>query len=78
VSNMNCASGFIDPDLLPADATGGTALRYTGGFFIFNWNVPKAAGKCYQVVVVTPDGVAQMSDPSTYPPTAEWAYFRAK
>ena len=33
-------------------------LRYDtqGGQFIFNWQTPKGAGKCYDVILKTQDG----------------------
>ena len=61
VTKISCLSGPLDPELLPTDATGGTVLRYAGGFFIFNWAVPKGANICYEVTVQTPDLASQMS-----------------
>jgi hypothetical protein len=39
-------------------ATGGTSLRYdaTAGQFVYNWQTPKQAGKCYRVTMTTQDG----------------------
>jgi subtilisin family serine protease len=54
--SVNCVSGDIDPQLLEADSTSAVGLRYSSGQFIFNWAVPKGAGKCYQVTIVAADG----------------------
>ena len=52
-----CASGTATDDI-EEYATGGTVLRYDtqGGQFIFNWQTPKGAGKCYDVILKTQDG----------------------
>jgi hypothetical protein len=76
VSSVDCTSGAVDPSLLPTDATGATSLRYTDGQFIFNWDVPKAAGKCYRVTVVTQDGSTVMSGATGT--SIQEAYFRSK
>ena len=53
---MTCTGTSFDA--VEITATGGTSLRYdtTGGQFIYNWQTPKAAGKCYRVTVGTTDG----------------------
>lgn len=45
-------------DDIETSATGGTSLRYdtTAGQFIYNWQTPKQAGKCYSVTMTTQDG----------------------
>jgi hypothetical protein len=45
-------------DEVEMTATGGTSLRYdsAGGQFIYNWQTPKTAGKCYRVTMTTQDG----------------------
>jgi hypothetical protein len=75
-TQTNCAPGDLDTTLLP-DATGGTSLRYADGQFIFNWAVPKGAGKCYQVWVKSADGWTQMFSSFTSA-TEQKAYFRSK
>jgi large repetitive protein len=57
VNLVACTSGPEDI-IETLSATVGTSLRYdtTGGQFIYNWQTPKLAGKCYKVVVVTADG----------------------
>jgi hypothetical protein len=52
------ASNPVDDIPTDALATGGTGLRYdtTGGQFIFNWQSPKGANQCFDVVVTTADG----------------------
>ena len=53
-----CGDASAPVDEIEALATGGTTLRYdtTGGQFIYNWQTPKLAGKCYSVSVTTQDG----------------------
>jgi hypothetical protein len=72
----SCTPGVIESDLLPGE-TGGTSLRYSEGQFIFNWQVPKAPNKCYQVLVESPDGNRVMSGPGGSPASQE-AYIRTK
>jgi hypothetical protein len=45
-------------DEIETVATGGTSLRYdwTAGQFIFNWQTPRTAGKCYRVTMTAQDG----------------------
>jgi hypothetical protein len=71
-----CTAGILEPDTLPT-ATGGTSLRYTEGQFIFNWQIPKPASVCYQVVVQSLDGNRIMSGPNGTPPSQE-AFIRTK
>jgi hypothetical protein len=49
-------------------ATGGTVLRYdaTAGQYVYNWQTPKQAGKCYRVTMTAQDG------------SYLWAFFRLK
>jgi hypothetical protein len=57
VQQVGCGfTGTEDP--IELYSTGGTSLRYdsTGGQFIQNWQTPKAAGKCYTVILTTDDG----------------------
>ncbi|HLM07009.1 MAG TPA: PxKF domain-containing protein [Blastococcus sp.] len=61
--SVSCASlsGAADEIESLASATGGTALRYdlTAGQFVYNWKTP-AAG-CYQLTMLSADGVTQAS-----------------
>ena len=74
VTKITCAPGPLDPELIPADPTGGTELRYTGGNFHFNWSTPKGANICYEVTVRTPDLASQM----TLTGVEVDAYFKSK
>jgi len=76
LSLATCTPGVIESDTLPT-ATGATSLRYTEGQFIFNWQVPKAANKCYQVLVEAADGNRVMSGPGGIPLSQE-AFVRTK
>ena len=40
------------------DARARTTLRYdtAAGQFVYNWQTPKQAGKCYSVTMTTQDG----------------------
>jgi hypothetical protein len=73
---LSCTAGTTDPDVLPA-ATGGTSFRYADGQFIFNWDTPKPAGKCYQVWVSSEDG-SVLDVTSTTGDVAKEAYFKSK
>ena len=75
--NVSCATGDVDPTLLPIVSTADTGLRRTGDRFQFNWFVPKGAGKCYQVVIQTVDGSTVMVGAVGGTPVVE-AYFRSK
>ncbi len=59
MTTVTCSSG-VSEDVVPISelATGGTSLRYdsTGGQFIFNWQTPKQAGKCYRIAMTAKDG----------------------
>ena len=50
------------PANIVAEATGpsGAVVAYNAvaGQFIFNWQTPKTAGRCYSVTVTTQDGSA--------------------
>jgi hypothetical protein len=74
VEKVSCVAGPLDPTPLPTDATGATELRYSGGNFIFNWAVPKAANSCYEVTVQSPDHATQMS----YTGVSVDAFFKSK
>jgi hypothetical protein len=76
VSTVDCVSGDVDPALLPTDATGATSLRYSDGQFIFNWDVPKGAGKCYRVTAQTQDGSTVMTGSTGA--AVQQAFFRSK
>jgi hypothetical protein len=51
-----CGGALLDD--LAQYATGGTSLRYDSGAnqYIYNWQSPKAPGKCYQVSITLTDG----------------------
>jgi hypothetical protein len=53
---VSCTGGTLDD--LSQYATGGTSLRYdtTAQQYIYNWQSPKAPGKCYRVTVSFVDG----------------------
>lgn len=53
----SCTPGMAT-DAVEAPATGGTALRYdtTAEQYVYNWQTPKTAGKCYAVSVTLTDG----------------------
>jgi hypothetical protein len=74
---VTCATGDIDPTLLPIVSTADTGLRRTGDRFHFNWAVPKGAGRCYQIVVQTIDGSTTMVGSLRGSPVVE-AYFKTK
>ena len=75
--SVSCLSGDIYPDLLPIDSTADTGLRRTGDRFHYNWAVPKGAGKCYQILVRTPDGSTTMVGSMSGTPVQE-AFFKSK
>lgn len=56
-AQTNCSGDAITDDIETL-ATGGTVLRYdtTGGQFVYNWQTPKTAGKCYRVTMSANDG----------------------
>jgi hypothetical protein len=56
-AQTNCSGDAITDDIETL-ATGGTVLRYesTGGQFVYNWQTPKTAGKCYRVTLSANDG----------------------
>jgi HYR domain len=53
---VTCGGSTMDD--LTQFATGNTALRYdtTSNQYIYNWQSPKTAGKCYQVTIGLTDG----------------------
>ncbi|MFN2555956.1 MAG: HYR domain-containing protein [Nitriliruptorales bacterium] len=53
---VSCTGGASDP--LDEYATGGTSLRYdsSANQFVYNWQSPKQAGKCYRVTITLSDG----------------------
>jgi hypothetical protein len=59
--DVNCITADMNVDPVDLTTTGGTSLRYdgtpgSGGQFIQNWQTPKTADKCYEVVLTTQDG----------------------
>jgi hypothetical protein len=54
---MACDAG-LPVDNLEEYATGGTALRYDSASnqYVYNWQSPRQAGKCYKVVITLLDG----------------------
>ena len=56
-AETSCAATAITDDI-ETTATGGTVLRYdfTAGQFVYNWQTPKTAGKCYRITMTTQDG----------------------
>ncbi len=75
--NVGCASGIVEPDLIPVASTADTGLRRTGDRFHFNWAVPKGALKCYQVLIQTVDGSTTMVGSLSGTPVQE-AWFKSK
>ncbi|HET9757245.1 MAG TPA: PxKF domain-containing protein [Candidatus Limnocylindrales bacterium] len=75
--NVACASGVVEPDLIPVASTADTGLRRTGDRFHFNWAVPKGALKCYQVLIQTVDGSTTMVGSLNGTPVQE-AWFKSK
>ncbi|MEZ0240385.1 MAG: PxKF domain-containing protein, partial [Chloroflexota bacterium] len=75
--NVACASGVVEPDLIPITSTADTGLRRTGDRFHFNWAVPKGALKCYQVLIQTVDGSTTMVGSLSGTPVQE-AWFKSK
>ncbi|HEX5216032.1 MAG TPA: PxKF domain-containing protein [Vicinamibacterales bacterium] len=58
VQPIACDSSAPQDEVEPAETTGGTSLRYSGGQFIQNWKVPTTPG-CYMVRMTTAqDGLA--------------------
>jgi hypothetical protein len=53
---VTCNGGI--EDTVDVVATGNTSMRYdaTAGQFIYNWQTPKQAGKCYSLTLTTQDG----------------------
>jgi hypothetical protein len=56
--SVSCGTDGDPSDPIETTATGGTSLRYdlTAGQFVYNWQTPKTAGKCYRVTMTTQDG----------------------
>jgi hypothetical protein len=48
----------VATDDIGQTVTGGSCLGYDGtdGQFIYNWKMPKTAGKCIRVTMMTIDG----------------------
>ena len=56
VNQIVCGTQTVTDDI-EMTTTGGTALRYSDGQFIQNWQTPKGkAGTCYRVTLTTADG----------------------
>ena len=55
---MTCPGASAPTDDVELTTTGGTSFRYDamGGQFIQNWQTPKKAGACYEVITTTADG----------------------
>jgi hypothetical protein len=53
----SCTTSVATDDI-EQTVTGGTSLRYdaTEGQFIYNWKMPKTAGKCYRITMTAIDG----------------------
>jgi hypothetical protein len=51
-----CGGGTVDD--LTLFSTGGTVLRYdtVAQQYVYNWQSPKAAGRCYKVTIGLTDG----------------------
>ena len=75
--NVTCATGDVDPTLLPVISTNDKGVVRTGDRFHFNWAVPNGAGKCYQVLIQTVDGSTTMVGNLSGTPVVE-AYFKTK
>jgi hypothetical protein len=56
-AEMKC-DATASMDEIETTATGGTALRYdaAAGQFVYNWQTPKTANKCYRVTMYAIDG----------------------
>lgn len=58
IKGVACPGAGAVTDDVELTTTGGTTFRYdwSGGQFVQNWQTPKKAGACYQVVTTTADG----------------------
>jgi hypothetical protein len=57
VKGVTCPGAGAPTDDVELTTTGGTTFRYdaSGGQFIQNWQTPKKAGACYEVITTTAD-----------------------
>ncbi len=71
-AKYDCTSGT--EDVVEITSTGSTVLRYdtTAGQFIYNWQTPKEAGRCYKVTIAVKDGS------TSEPGSSITAYFKLK
>lgn len=58
VKGVACPGAGAVTEDVELTTTGGTTFRYdwSGGQFVQNWQTPKKAGACYQVITTTADG----------------------
>jgi len=54
---IGCTSGEGE-DAVETVTSGGTALRYESGQFVYNWKTPQKAGTCLRTTVTTRDGTS--------------------
>jgi hypothetical protein len=58
---IDCATGS-STDEIEVTATGDTSLRYTDGYFIYNWKTPRdKAGSCIELTMTTADEVSSLN-----------------
>jgi hypothetical protein len=58
VKSVTCPGASTPTDEIEFTTTGGTALWYSDGQFIQNWQTPKGAGGCYRVTLTADDNSA--------------------
>ena len=52
---VGCTTG-VGEDAVETVTSGGTALKYENGQFVYNWKTPQQAGTCLRTTVTTRDG----------------------